>query len=415
MKLVSTVALGLMLALGTTGVMAPAFAAKKEKAPEPPKLTLGKEVRAAAAAIQADLKAQKAADAKTKLPGIAAIASTPDEKYFVGQLHLAVGQQLKDNAMVTKAVYDMIASGGAPAVELPRLNFYAGGFAYNGGVYNDALRYLLEAEKGGYKDEGGSLNLQIAESYFKLNQIAQGASYVEKAVAAETAAGRKAPENWYARVSGVAYKAKNDVLVAQWTRAQVKAYPTSDNWRSALVIYRDSTKLDGQVQLDLFRLMRDTKSLKGEKDYYDYAALATERALPGEAKSVIEEGYALGTVSKTSVAVKERLGEATGKIASDRASVTADEKRAASAPDGRLAGNTGNAYLAYGDNAKAIELLQLAQKKGGADADTVNTRLGIALARAGQKDAAKKAFAAVTGPGRKEVAQFWLLHLDLGA
>ncbi|OYU73307.1 MAG: hypothetical protein CFE32_21295, partial [Alphaproteobacteria bacterium PA3] len=57
-------------------------------------------------------------------------------------------------------------------------------------------------------------------------------------------------------------------------------------------------------------------------------------------------------------------------------------------------------------------LFRLAQKKGGIDADVVNTRLGIALARAGQKDAARAAFQAVNGAARKDVAQFWLLWLD---
>jgi Flp pilus assembly protein TadD len=58
------------------------------------------------------------------------------------------------------------------------------------------------------------------------------------------------------------------------------------------------------------------------------------------------------------------------------------------------------------------KLFRLAQKKGGIDADTVQTRLGIALARLGQKDAAREAFKAVTGAERKEIANFWLLYLD---
>ena len=92
--------------------------------------------------------------------------------------------------------------------------------------------------------------------------------------------------------------------------------------------------------------------------------------------------------------------------------MVSDEKRAPAAADGRLAANTGSAYLAYGDYAKAIDLFRLAQKKGGIDADVVNTRLGIALSRSGQKDDARAAFQAVTGAARKDVAQFWLLWLD---
>jgi Flp pilus assembly protein TadD len=117
-------------------------------------------------------------------------------------------------------------------------------------------------------------------------------------------------------------------------------------------------------------------------------------------------------VNKSSRAVAERLTDANNKIPSDKASVVNDEKRAAGAADGRLAANTGSAYLAYGDYAKAIDLFRLAQKKGGIDADVVNTRIGIALTRAGQKDAARAAFQAVSGAARKEVAQFWLLWLD---
>ena len=110
--------------------------------------------------------------------------------------------------------------------------------------------------------------------------------------------------------------------------------------------------------------------------------------------------------------MSERLTDANARIPADKASVISDEKRAPGAADGPLAANTGSAFLAYGDNAKAIELFRLAQKKGGIDADTVNTRLGIALARSGQKDAAREAFKAVTGAARKEIAEFWLLWLD---
>ena len=110
--------------------------------------------------------------------------------------------------------------------------------------------------------------------------------------------------------------------------------------------------------------------------------------------------------------MNERLVDAKARIPADRASVSTDEKRAAAAADGRLAANTGSAYLAYGDYAKAIDLFRLAQKKGGVDADTVQMRLGIALARLGQKDAAREALKAVTGAERKELASFWLLWLD---
>ena len=52
-------------------------------------------------------------------------------------------------------------------------------------------------------------------------------------------------------------------------------------------------------------------------------------------------------------------------------------------------------------------------KKGGVDADELNTRLGIALAKSGDVAGARTAFGAVTKPGnRKTIADFWTLYLS---
>ena len=135
--------------------------------------------------------------------------------------------------------------------------------------------------------------------------------------------------------------------------------------------------------------------------------------MPGEAKSTIEEGFASGEVSKTSRAVNEMLTLATGKIAGDRSSLLSSEKSAATG-SGKAASGTADGFLGYGEDAKAIPLYQLALTKGGADVDAVNTRLGIAYARTGQKDLARAAFSLVKGP-RAEIAAFWMLWLDTKA
>lgn len=413
MKTVSRAAFGLALAMGVAVPLAvsPAMAAKEKKEkPAPAKVwQLSKEFRAAYIPADAAVKAN-APDAIAKIEAAEAVVKNGDEKYIAGTLRLTLGQATKNPKLQLDGIIAMIASGSAAPVDAPKLNMAAGQLAYQAGNYTDAKKYLAEAIRLG--NPGVDANLLLAEANFKLGTTLEGLTALDGAVKAEQAAGRKAPAEWYGRAAAMAYKAKMTGETAKWTREQVRAYPTPENWRSALVIYRDSANLDNQTLIDLFRLMHDTKALAGERDFFEYASLAITGALPGEAKTVIEEGFASGAVSKSSRAVAERLTDANAKIPSDKASVVSDEKRAPSAPDGRLAANTGSAYLAYGDYAKAIDLFRLAQKKGGIDADVVNTRLGIALARAGQKDAARAAFQAVTGPARKEVAQFWLLWLD---
>jgi tetratricopeptide (TPR) repeat protein len=413
MKTVSRAVIGLALAMsvGLPLAVSPAMAAKEKKEkPAPAKAwQLGKEFRAAYIPADAAVKAN-APNAVAMIEAAEATVKNGDEKYIAGTLRLSLGQATKNAKLQLEGIVAMIASGSAAPVDAPKLNMAAGQLAYQAGNYADAKKYLSEAVRLG--NPGVDASLLLAEANFKAGTIQEGLTALDAAVKAEQAAGRKAPPEWYGRAAAMAYKAKMTGETAKWTREQVRAYPTPENWRSALVIYRDSANLDNQTLIDLFRLMHDTKALAGERDFFEYASLAITGALPGEAKTVIEEGFASGAVNKSSRAVAERLTDANNKIPSDKASVVSDDKRAPTAADGRLAANTGSAYLAYGDYAKAIDLFRLAQKKGGIDADVVNTRLGIALARSGQRDAARVAFQAVNSAARKEVAQFWLLWLD---
>lgn len=413
MKLVSKASLGAALALGmiAAGVATPAFAKKAEKAAPQYAPQLSKEFRAAIGAAQNAAKGGNAADAAAKLAAAEALATQPDEKFYVGAIGYDVYKLSKDPVAGRKAINQMISANSRMATNLAELNLASGNMAYEAGDYPDAIAKLTEADRLGSKDV--NCLLRLAEAHFKLNQQALGLTFVERAVAQSNASGQKAPESWYARAASVAYKAKLNSEVAKWTSAQVRAYPTPENWRSALVTYRDGARLDGQPSLDLFRLMRLTKSLAGERDFFEYASLAIDRALPGEAKSTIEEGFATGVVSKTSRAVNEVLTLATNKIATDRASIATSEKLAnAAGATGKPAAGAGDAYLGYGEDAKAITFYKMALQKGGVDMDQVNTRLGIALARSGQKDEARKYLSAVNG-ARADIAKYWMLYLEL--
>ena len=414
MKLVSTVTLGLALALGTAatlGTATPALAAKAPKAPAAPTPKLSPEFRKAIVVVEAAAAKKDVVGMEAAIAAAQVVTSAPDEKFYLGARRFDLAK-LKDNdrVMMRIALNEMLSSGSSLMGNPGEIAYNVGALAYDAGDFPDAIAKMADADRLGSKEINRFL--LAAEANIKLAKPVEGLALIEKAIAASEAAGTKAPESWYGRAASVAYKSKITSEVAKWTALQVRAYPTAENWRSALVIYRDSNKLDGQLQLDLFRLMRVTKSLAGERDFYEYAQLAIERALPGEAKAVIEEGYATKAMDPTKQSVRERLAEANAKIPADKASVAADVKRAGAAPDGKLAVNTAGAELAYGDYAKAIELFRLGQQKGGVDADMANTRLGIALALAGQKVEARSAFAAVAG-ARKPIADFWLLWLDL--
>jgi tetratricopeptide (TPR) repeat protein len=193
--------------------------------------------------------------------------------------------------------------------------------------------------------------------------------------------------------------------------AQVKAAPTPKNWRTALKIYEQGSGLAAADKIDLFRLQRLTKSFEGEGDYFPYVDALMTRGLPGEAKAVLEEAFAAGKLDRSKNPWKEMYASVSNRVASDRASLTAGERTALSAATARPALSTGDAFLSYGDYAKAIALYRAALGKPGVDSDLANLRLGIALARSGDKAGATAALNAVKG-SRAGLAQMWLTYLQ---
>jgi hypothetical protein len=402
------------LALAITLVGAPALAAKKEKAAEASatafKPQLGNEFRKAAGPVQTALAAKDVAATQTAIAALAPTAQTPDEKFYVGQFKLNLAGLTKDAKAQAAAVDEMLASGSAGLNESAgKFQYFSGLFAYQSNDYAKAAQRLQEAQAAGYKAD--DLNIMLADASFRTNNSAQGIAAADRAFAEKKAAGQPVPESWYKVVVAATYKGKDYASTNRYMRQLIAAYPTPTNWRDALVLYRDSAKLDPAVSIDVFRLMRAAKALDGERDYYEYALYADQRGLPGEAKGVIDEGRALGKAPKSSTALNDVYAAASAKIAADRASLAKSDAASSAAANGRVAANTGDAHLAYGEDAKAAELYATALAKGGVDADAVNTRLGIALARQGKTAEAKAAFAKVQG-SRAEIANYWVAWLD---
>ncbi len=409
MKLVSNRTLAGAMAAALAVMVAPVALAKEKPAAAPAAPPLSPEFRKFAAPAQTAIQAQAWPDAIIKLDAAEPVAKSPYEKFVVAQLRYLAARGLKDSAMENRALDAMIASNGAPPEIASTLNLQVGSNAYAAGNFARALPLLLEAERLGSKDD--QLPILITDTYYQMGNVAGGMAALEKGIAAKKAAGQTIPEGWYKRARAAAYKAKMDAEIGKWSRRLIADYPTPANWRDALVVYRDTTTRPVPITIDLFRLMRVTKSLDGERDYNEYASTAFDGGLPGEAKAVIDEGFALGKVPAGSRSLTEIRNMATAKIPGDRASLPAAERGAAASARTALA--TADAYLAYGEDAKAMALYQSAIAKGGIDLDAANMRLGILQLRAGQRDAALASFAKVNAAGpRGELVAFWTLFAN---
>lgn len=421
MRLKSAFALGLMISAGA-GLVAtatPALAQKEDK--KAPKAEYSKAFIAAAADLEKANKAKDFAALKAAIDKAAPAASTADDNFLINFYRYQLSAGTNDSALQKQAVEGMLASGKASADLVPTLRTLAGQFALQAGDADGAISNLEQA--------GSTLSPEarylLAEAYFskavKLSGgrltpesqpiFTKGLAALQGAIDGNKAAGKPVPAAWYARGAEVG-RVMGSASAANFALEGVKSGGSPKAWGVLLTAFQDSNRnLSRAENLDVLRLKMATQSLASAAEYAEYVDAASKSGLVGEVKAVIDQGRASGVLTASNLS--DYYAQATGAISGDKAGLPGSATQAAKAANGRIAAATGDAYLGYGDYAKAAEMYRLALQKGGVTTDEVNTRLGIALARSGDMAGAKAAFAAVTAPGaRKQIAEYWTTWID---
>ena len=407
--------LAALLAGGMTGAVVakekPAAAAAPAGNAADPK-NLSKTGRAAAAAAQKLDTAGDAAGALTTVKAaFAAGGLNPTDEFFLAQIELGAANKVKDMASLEEAVNRSAASPFLPATEKPKYLRNAAALALQRKDYVAATKTYEQLVALTPDDADSILNLALLYSDQKQN--AQAVTTLEKAINAKKSKGEVAPEVWYRQRLKIAFDSKLTAQTGAASTDLVAAYPNPVNWYDALNLFRDAANGDDQFNLDTYRLMHAVNAMGPDREWQEYARLALDKGLPGEAKKILDEGIATKKLTGTKPIEKEISSVASGKVAADKASLAGLERDSAKAPNGKTALGTGDAYFGYGNYAKAAEMYRIAVTKStGADAATANLRLGAALAMAGDKAGATTALQAVQGGPRQQLAQYWLIKVN---
>ena len=418
MKMVHPVAFALMLSLGATAMVAtPAVAQKQKKGDKAaaPAITPSAEFQKGAVAVDTAIKAKDFATAETQLAAAEPTAKTDDDRYFVGIFHLQIASSKNDNAGIAKALDMLIVNPKTPADTLVTYNNVRGGLALDAKQYDQAIPYLLKARELGFA--GAELSVSLARAYGGTGKTSEAIAELDKAIAAETAAGRKAPESWYGFAATNLFAARDLPGAEKWLARQLKEYPKSATWQTGVLNYRKVVDPSGTVfnkaqRLELYRMMRTTGALTDQGDYFRYAQAAVDSGYPWEAVTVIDAGRSTGKIPAASADAARIYKTAKDSIEMETTPAIY-EKRAQEATVGTKVLEGADVNLAAGNYAKAAELYGSALAKGGVNAAEVNLRLGYALANLGRKDEAKAAFAKVSGAPLGDIAQFWTIWLDV--
>ena len=420
MRFVSPVALALTLALAGGAISAPAMAAKKdEKKGGAPKLNVSPDVIKALQAAQTAAAKNDFAAAKAALADADSKAKSNDDKYQIGAVKLNASIAAKDSAMQSEALTQMLDSGLTPADQVGQFNAVAADQAMQAKNYDLAIQRAQAAAQAGYKPE--AVNATLAQAYFGkagtanpsaepargLNQ--KGLASLKAAADATKAAGGQVPPQWY-QIGVSRAAAARLPEVTEWATLAYQAAPNGENLRTLIRLFQQSNpNITTRENLDVLRLMAASGGLVVAGDFLEYGEMASKTGIYGEVKSAIDQGRAKGVLKGTAGA--DLYQTTTPKIAGDKASLASAEADARKAATGKIAAATADAYLGYGDYAKAAAMFDLAKQKGGVDADEVNTRIGIAKALGGDVTSAKAAFQSVQAGTRKKIADLWLAYL----
>ena len=302
-----------------------------------------------------------------------AVVSSSDARFVLALYQLEIGRQRQDDALRVRALDVLIAQPGVPPAQLASYLGVRGDIAFRAHDLATASAMwgrLAQLQPG---DPQAQVNLAQVRDAEGDHQGA--ADLLGRAIAARGAGPPKPPEIWYRQWLSIAHNAHLTEQGITAGRALVGAYPTPENWRFALVSYRQLAAPQGGAEIDLYRLMRAAGAIAHPDEYQRYAQLLLSTGQTAEARSVLDEGVSRGIVDGTRAPIPDIRREI------DRALQ----------PPGRPAAP--------------------------AEAAATRFRLAVSLALAGRRPEAETAFRAIAGgtdgAGRwyPDLAALWLLWL----
>jgi tetratricopeptide (TPR) repeat protein len=383
-----------LAALLVTGVAVPA-AAQAQSAPA--QVRPSKSATKAIVELQKAVKANDLAGVKARAAEATAVAATKEDRYLIGQLQLTAALAANDMALANTGVDAIAAAGFLDPAKVAQLYSGLGVKAYQA-KQNDVAANLFNRAVTLDPRNVEALSF-LGEAKIAAGQKAEGVAAFQRAI---QASGAKPQEALLRRALAVAYENKLPVA-NEFGRQWIANYPSAESWRTALSVFRQTTRPDAESTVDVMRLIRANGGLTAT-DFALYANLLSQQSNFIEAQTALDQAAA-------AVASNAQLQGQIAEIkARPRVTAAELESAAKNAQSGMALLRIGDRFYGLGQYAKAAEVYRQAQAKG-VEANLANERIGVALASAGDKAGAAAALNSVSG-ARAEVAKYWLLYVQ---
>ncbi len=335
---------------------------------------------------------------------------TAFDQYQINEFKAYVFLQQRKYPEVARLYEDNLASGRTPAEQV-----------------NDRLKVLVQLNTAGknypkvtsfgerWIKAGGQdvdTRVLVGQAYYLQKNYKEAISVMQGAIKGAEQAGKPIDENWLQLVRSAQTNLNDKEGAAQTLEKLVRLYPKPEYW-SYLIGTRLNEKNTDRIMLNTYRLAQQVGTLTSADQYLEMAELLLEAGLPGEAKAVMDAGFAAKVVDSADKTradrYKRRYEDAKAAAAKDLQALPHFEKDAAKAGTGQGDVALGMAYLSFGQYDKAVGALSNGLKKGNVrDPDQTQMMLGIANLKLGKKADAAKAFEQVSAdPQMADLARLW--------
>ena len=287
-------------------------------------------------------------------------------------------------------------------------------------LYYNAKNYpkTEEYSRRWLKDHPGDTEMWalLSQTFYVQKDFKQCRENANTATSTAEKAGQAPKELWLQLSQTCSVQLDDQAGIVAAYEKLVRYYPKPDYWER-LIDRAGRNERSDRVMLGVFRLQNDVGALKRPDQYMEYAQLAADQAMPGEALKVVESGFekkVLGADPKDKERHDRLLALMKQKAQADKSQLPQYEKEAAAstAATGQLDAGLGLAYFSYDMYDQAIQALDKGIKKGGLkNPDEYRIALGIAQLRKGQREQARTTFKTIPDDSpMAKVANLWELR-----
>jgi len=338
---------------------------------------------------------------------------TAFESFVIEQVRGSIAQASGDMAGAAKSYEAQLASGRVTGAEQTKLVLAVASMSYQAKDYPKAIVWFTRY----FKESGAdpAMRTFLIQSYYLSGDYASAGKAQAEQIQAEEKAGAKPPEEQLQLLQACQTQTKDAAGFAVTMEKLVTYYPKKDYWAQLIHGLQTKPGFSDRLTLDLDRLELAVGTLSTSAQYMDMAQIALQSGLTGEAKSIVDKGYATGVLGTGPEAPRQqRLKDLVARtIAEDQQTLGKGDAEALAAKEGQPLLDIGAKYVSYGQFDKGIpDMEQGIRKDALKRPEDAKLHLGLAYLAAGQKAKAVQMLKTVGGTdGTAELARLWVLEI----